>query len=123
MPNSNHQNTTCVVTKILVSKKIIPKISKTGTSSKQLNIIILSYLLEEKHLLITIKDNGVGYFQAQKEKENKHNNEHKSVGMTLSSRRLALLKKSTMEAEVNIQEMTSKNGSIEGTKVTVKIPI
>jgi ligand-binding sensor domain-containing protein len=68
-------------------------------------------------LEVVIRDNGPGVhhtsFQA--------NHLHKSVGMTITQKRIELLKKDRKKEQVEIRELKGENGVIEGTEVRLCI--
>lgn len=75
---------------------------------------------EEKEYLFIIEDNGMGI---KKSLENKNNKEHSSKGMSITSGRLDLLKKTTnQEFIVNGPfQIEGKEGLILGTRVEIRI--
>lgn len=68
-------------------------------------------------LEVIIRDNGPGIDHADR----KLNPMHKSVGMTITQKRMELLKKGSEKGEVKIRELKGENGVIEGTEVRLFI--
>lgn len=84
--------------------------------------IELFYLLQKDHLVVTVTDNGIGIEESKKQKEGQ-NSLHKSVGMTITQKRLELLDEKRNDKKVKIEEVKDKEGKILGTKVEVKIKL
>ena len=80
--------------------------------------------IEQKnaHLLITIKDNGIGIEASKKQKAGIASS-HKSVGMTITKRRLEMLSGNGESGNIEIQELKDESGKVVGTKVTLQIPL
>ncbi|MEM8525077.1 MAG: histidine kinase [Bacteroidota bacterium] len=72
--------------------------------------------LSEEELLVSIKDNGIGYQNG----ETQNGKGYKSVGMSVTKKRLELLNEEVSDI-VRIKNMENENGKIEGTEVTIKI--
>lgn len=83
--------------------------------------IHLRYWLEQDYLLIRITDNGIGIEEAQKRKG--ADSLQRSIGMTLTEKRLELLAHNDKTEKVNVRELRSKDGKVEGTEVTVRVRI
>ncbi len=75
--------------------------------------------LQNGQLIITITDNGVGIEQSKKQKA-VGNSLHKSVGMTITQKRLELI---NINNEINVKELKRANGNVSGTQVTLKIKL
>jgi two-component sensor histidine kinase len=84
--------------------------------------IELFYMLMGKHLIATVTDNGIGIEQSKQLKENS-SSLHKSVGMTITQKRLELLDENNKDKKVNIEEVKDRHGKVLGTKVEVKIRV
>ena len=78
--------------------------------------ISVSFCLEGNHLLATITDNGPGINQTRQSDPF-----HKSVGMTLTKRRLELLNDQNPDDLVKVSEVLSAKGDVNGTRVEVWI--
>jgi tetratricopeptide (TPR) repeat protein len=73
-------------------------------------------------LIIEISDNGVGYEKSKQISTHKPSN-HKSLGMELTSERLAIMKKSIgEEASFTINEIINESKEVCGTIVILRIP-
>ena len=69
---------------------------------------------------MTVTDNGIGFRAAEKKKQ-ANSSLHKSVGMTLTRKRLELLDHSGKEENVVVEELTDEKGKVNGTRVMVWI--
>ncbi len=76
----------------------------------------ISFHMEGGYLLVTITDNGPGIHRTRQ----KHTL-HKSVGMSLTRRRLELLNIQSSGDLVKITDVQRDNGEVQGTKVEVRI--
>ncbi len=83
--------------------------------------INLYYMLKGKYLLATVTDNGIGIEQSKKQK--KGDSLHKSVGMTITQKRLQMLDEGSKDRQVKIEEIKDRKGEVLGTKVEVKIRV
>jgi signal transduction histidine kinase len=83
--------------------------------------INLYYILEGKYLHATVTDNGIGIEQSKQQK--KGESLHKSVGMTVTQKRLEMLDEGNTDKKVFIEEIKDRKGEVLGTKVEVKILI
>ena len=84
--------------------------------------VSLNYSLDEHSLIVTITDNGIGIEASKKLKSNVVS-AHKSIGMTVTSRRLEMLSVNGDGKRINIEELKDENGTVTGTQVTVNIPL
>lgn len=76
---------------------------------------------EQKFLLCTITDNGVGREQAESLKS-KSAEKQKSMGLKITTERLSLLNTNSYEQTFfSIEDLTDENGNATGTKVHLKI--
>jgi sensor histidine kinase YesM len=73
-------------------------------------------------LLITITDNGIGIEASKKQKAGIASS-HKSVGMTITKRRLEMLSGNSETGNIEVQELKDEFGKVAGTKVTLLIPL
>lgn len=77
----------------------------------------IGFSTSETHLHCSIIDNGLGIFKSQNEKPK---TDHQSMALTVTKERLkSIAGKNTLQ----ISETKNKDGSIEGTKITFKIPL
>ena len=84
--------------------------------------IHINYQNREDHLLITVSDNGPGISTTKAQKQqNKSIYRHKSLGMTITQRRLEMLNHPGYELQV--EEPRDENSKITGTIITIKLPI
>ncbi|MEL7005315.1 MAG: ATP-binding protein, partial [Bacteroidota bacterium] len=82
----------------------------------------IQLIREEETILCRIKDNGVGRSEA-KRLESGHLKNHKSVGMSVSQRRLELINNQhKMTTSIAITDLMEQDQSA-GTMVEVRIPI
>jgi hypothetical protein len=82
----------------------------------------LLYLKIGQYLIATVTDNGIGLEAARKMKD-KPDSLHKSVGMTITQKRLELLDEGSTDKKVTIEEVKDRFGKVLGTKVEVKIKL
>ncbi|MCB0735847.1 MAG: histidine kinase, partial [Bacteroidetes bacterium] len=76
----------------------------------------LLFQLEEEHLQVSITDNGVGIEQSRRLQ--KHGQPlHKSVGMTITKKRLELLSGQGQHGRVETEELKDEHGEVLGTRV------
>ena len=85
-------------------------------SNSDINQIDIQFEINNKFLNISIKDNGIGYNQTQKDKISSN---HKSVALKITKERIEHL---TKYNSFNIEEIKDKN-EIKGTLVSFKIPL
>jgi signal transduction histidine kinase len=100
-----------------VENAIIHGLAQTRSHGR----INIYYIKEGKYLHATVTDNGIGIEQHKKQK--KGQSLHKSVGMTITQKRLQMLDESSSDRKVLIEEIISRKGEVLGTKVEVKIKI
>jgi LytS/YehU family sensor histidine kinase len=84
--------------------------------------ISLYYLLIGNYLVVTVTDNGIGIEQSKKLKEG-NTSLHKSVGMTITQKRLEMLDEGNRDNKVKIEEVKDRLDEVIGTKVEVKIRV
>lgn len=96
---------------------IIHGLAQTRSQGK----INLYYIQQGKYLYATVTDNGIGIEQSKKQK--KGESLHKSVGMTITQKRLEMLDEGNTDPKVKIAEIKSRKGEVLGTKVEVKIRV
>lgn len=84
--------------------------------------INLFYIMDGKYLLATVTDNGVGY-ETSKAQKTGQASLHKSVGMTVTQKRLEMLDEGNRDRKVDIKEVKDRFGEVLGTKVEVKIRV
>lgn len=77
---------------------------------------------QEKMILVTIEDNGIGREASQKANANKKKN-HNSVGLKNLQERLQVFsKESAVEGQgIEIEDLTDENGQAQGTRVVLSI--
>ena len=79
-------------------------------------MIDISFSMEDNILIATVTDNGPGIFHTEKNKTS-----HKSIGMTLTKRRLELLDGGSSNELVKVTEILGNEGKVLGTKIEVRI--
>ena len=86
--------------------------------------IDIEFTLDDDYLICTIKDNGIGVFQSQKEKE-KLVNVHKSMALNITDNRLKMMEMIlNKKTYLSISELKDEEAvKVLGTKIEVKIPI
>jgi LytS/YehU family sensor histidine kinase len=85
--------------------------------------INLFYIMDGNYLLATVTDNGVGYETSKAQKTTGQASLHKSVGMTVTQKRLEMLDEGNRDRKVHIKEVKDRFGEVLGTKVEVKIRV
>ncbi len=88
-------------------------------SSKQ-GYISIRYERKERHLLILIRDNGIGITESQRRRVSIAKGTHKSVGMSLTAQRLDL-SDAASNSSIMVKEIKDELGSVLGTLVQLKI--
>ncbi|MFK7922273.1 MAG: two-component regulator propeller domain-containing protein [Bacteroidia bacterium] len=77
----------------------------------------------EAHLRVRIEDNGIGIVESKKRQANRPK-DHVSKGMQITMDRLALFARMTgKEHSVDIDEIKSEKGEVEGTRVNMILPL
>ncbi|NQX92405.1 MAG: histidine kinase [Flavobacteriales bacterium] len=84
--------------------------------------VTLLYLLVGKYLVVTVTDNGIG-IEKSKSQKGQNTSLHKSVGMTITQKRLEMLDEGNKDKKVDIKEVKDRHGEVLGTKVEVKIRV
>ena len=99
-----------------VENAVIHGLSKKMVAGK----IEISFQKNQNELLVIVRDNGVGYREDQTDKQNER---HKSVGMSITRKRLELL---GADPENSVKIETLKNdltNEVTGTEVKIRINI
>ena len=84
--------------------------------------IMLDYQLSDGLLQVTVTDNGIGIEASKKQKAGLESS-HKSVGMTVTARRLEMLNESGRAGKMKTKELKDENGQITGTQVKIWVPV
>ena len=84
--------------------------------------IDLDYRLENGLLIVTITDNGIGIEASKKQKAGIASS-HKSVGMTVTARRLEILSGNGGVGRMESNELKNEAGKVMGTQVRVWMPV
>ncbi len=93
-------------------------------SRKKGGLVQIFYRLNQKYLEVTIRDNGQGFHQKFVRSTDKPKvNIHKSVGMSITQRRLELLNQESKEKGVEIKEIKDAENQTLGTEVQLKIKV
>ncbi|AWA28675.1 hypothetical protein HYN48_00455 [Flavobacterium magnum] len=89
---------------------------------KEKGHLAIVFTVEEKHLVCSITDNGVGIYQSQRMKEGSVS-VHKSMAIDITKKRLQMIEDSTaVKTRLQIEEITEKD-LIKGTRVTLRLPL
>jgi len=83
--------------------------------------LTISITLEDKNIIYTIEDNGIGIEQSKK-MNSTYKKGHKSLGMQITNERLQNLKKITKQ-NIKIQVIDLKREGTSGTKIIFTIPV
>ena len=84
--------------------------------------LVIHISMNDCCLLVEITDNGIGREQAQALQQG-HTVNHKSVGLSITRQRLAMLNaQTTNQYQVKIDDLQDANGTACGTKVTITMP-
>ncbi|MFN0204040.1 MAG: two-component regulator propeller domain-containing protein [Bacteroidia bacterium] len=90
---------------------------------KQGKIIVSILQKDEETLLVSIKDNGIG-IEASKKMRADRPSDHVSKGMQITKDRLKLFANLTgKDYSVQIHELKNEAGEVEGTEVTIYLPM
>lgn len=85
--------------------------------------ISVGFELQEKLLICTITDDGIGIDKSQELKRNLVN-VHKSMALDITRKRLEMMEAFTDKtAQVDIQELKTDDGTPAGTRVVLRLPI
>ena len=101
---------------LILNELISNSLKHAFQSNSDINQIDIQFEINNKFLNISIKDNGIGYNQTQKDKISSN---HKSVALKITKERIEHL---TKYNSFNIEEIKDKN-EIKGTLVSFKIPL
>lgn len=78
---------------------------------------------DDKHLLINIKDNGIGREKAN-ELKSRTGTTQKSFGMKINAERLDIIKQLyNLEAKIALEDLKNADQSAAGTSVSLEIPL
>ena len=89
------------------------------TGEKYLRILVDEY--KPGQIIIRIQDNGIG-MEASAKMSSPHK-EHRSFGMQLGERRLALLRVEGFDARVEVNQLKNDNNTSLGTEIKLYLPI
>lgn len=99
-----------LLTQPFVENAILHAFSENG----KIGHIQIDYLKKKEMLEISIRDNGIGIFQSQRQKKAIESDMHKGVGMSISKKRLEL---ADVLNEFEVKEIIGLHGKVEGTLV------
>ncbi len=85
--------------------------------------IEMDFSLEGSNLLVKISDNGPGIGAKSTIKNSLLENEHKSVGMSLTQNRLELLSGDSKTKHFNQETIFDADGNASGARVALQIPL
>ena len=78
---------------------------------------------DDERLLITVEDDGIGRAAAARQPRRRRS-EHRSMGTSITERRLALLnREGERAAEVQFEDLWRPNGEPAGTRVRIELPV
>ena len=78
---------------------------------------------EDEHLYIIVRDNGIGRKRAA-ELASKSSTKHKSMGLKITARRIAMMQNTAEDESVVIfNDLVEPDGTAAGTEVIIKMPI
>ncbi|MCB9273853.1 MAG: histidine kinase [Lewinellaceae bacterium] len=83
-------------------------------------LVRISYEKQDGHLLATVTDNGIG-LEASKRRTAVQAALHRSVGMTITRKRLELLSAGKQYDVVSAEELSGADGEVQGTRVQILI--
>lgn len=82
--------------------------------------IVIELFKDENTIIITIKDNGIGYSTSSKLRQNIN---HNSKAIEITKQRLEYInQQSSIESQLSIQDIV-ENGEIAGTEIKITLPI
>ncbi len=96
-----------------------------GPLSGKKGMITLHFTEKENLLEVAIRDNGIGIEQSQARKAGQEAETRQSVGIAVTRERLELMKNEAgfNENAVEMRQVTSEDGEVEGTEVLVRMGI
>uniref|UniRef100_UPI0040499875 tetratricopeptide repeat-containing sensor histidine kinase n=1 Tax=Flavobacterium sp. TaxID=239 RepID=UPI0040499875 len=90
---------------------------------KEKGVIEVDFYIKDASLICTVLDNGIGFENSQKIKENLLTI-HKSMALEITKKRLELMEASTTQkSKLEIQVLDDENPHFKGTKVVLILPI
>lgn len=90
---------------------------------KEMGSIAVRFEIQNESLLCTIEDNGIGFEESKALKEDSVV-AHKSMALNITKKRLEMIESVThQKASVTMEEIRNKQGDIQGTKVTLHLPL
>lgn len=90
---------------------------------KKHGFIIIDFSVNERHLICTITDSGIGIETSKKMKEQSVS-VHKSRALDIIEKRLKMIENSTSKpSKLTIEELEDSNGNVMGTRVTLLLPV
>ncbi len=94
-----------------------------GLSAQEENgRIDIRYELQEGYLRVTVRDNGVGIETSRRLKSGR-NSAHKSIGLSVTQRRLEMLNEDNQFGKVELAEIKGPDGKVQGTQAEIWIPL
>ncbi len=91
-------------------------------NNKSKGLVEIDYRLSGKTLVVTVTDNGIG-IEASKKMKGRLVSSHKSIGITVTNRRLEMLSTNDQTGRVETKELKGEDGQAAGTQVKVWIPV
>lgn len=108
---------------MLIQPYVENSISHGLMPKEEKGIVRVDLRLEDKHIICTIEDNGIGR-QAAEERKKLRNENHNSFGTQITSSRLDLVNSLYgISLKTSYTDLVNGNGEPSGTKVVLHIPI
>lgn len=90
---------------------------------KEKGHIAIHFSVENEKLVCTVTDDGIGFSKSRELKENSVT-VHKSMALEITRKRLEVIQAFTATtSHVSINELTSDNGDVTGTRIILNLPI
>ena len=90
--------------------------------NKKIGNVTIDFLIKNDSLICTILDDGIGFNQSKRNKENSVT-AHKSMALDIIKKRLEMIASSTSKKANIVIEELNKNNEIKGTKVMLRLPL
>lgn len=90
---------------------------------KEFGLVSVDFKVNDKNLICTITDNGIGIEKSKKMKENSVSVHH-SMALEITRKRLEIIENSTSKSsKLMIEEIKNENKDVLGTKVVLVLPV
>jgi len=114
-----HVDTGLQIPKLLIQTRVEKALNQRIRHKKGKGMLIIEARQEERHLVITVEDNGVGRTQARQYSE--HASGRDIAPLTAFCELLNQYNREKLQTSVN--DLKDKNGEAAGTKVVIQIPL